>query len=104
MESILDQAEGAPEILRGIDPATESARAAKALISISPESLLRRLSSDMEGSPPKPLRGVYTCLVREVCKSKPNLAALVNWDGLRTLTDDSREDLIERSLLLALGP
>jgi hypothetical protein len=104
MESLLAQPERAPELLGSIDATSEGIRAAKALISVSPELLLRRLSVDMEGSPAKPLRRVYACVVREVCKTKPNLAALVNWDCLRTRTDDSLDDLIERALLLSLGP
>lgn len=104
MQSFLSKPTVSPQVLKDIDYASESIRACKALISLCPELLLRRMSKEMEVAPSKPLRSIYTCLVREICKTRPEHAVLVNWDCLRTLSDDSLDEIVERSLLLSLGP
>ena len=95
----------AREILDPDRPADgKTFRQQSALVSEDAEWVLKHLSSCLDSSAPRALRNTYSAIAREICKRRPDLNHFVTWDVLNTLSDASVDDLIERSLLLSLGP
>jgi len=102
--AMFSEPDRARETVARIDPQTGNISAAKALVSNCPEWVLEHLSATLDSSATRPLRDGYSAIVREICKRRPDLNHLIAWDALNTLADTSVDDLIERSLLLSLGP